>query len=70
MIEATAPTSHRAGPDFNPIEQAFSKLQTQLPNAAERTILNPGSPIDWVNYVANVGYEPDRTKTDLVNRAG
>jgi len=56
-------------PDFNPIEQAFSKLKAHLRKAAERTIhglwdaigriLDLYPPQDCANYFANAGYDPD-----------
>ncbi len=56
-------------PDFNPIEQAFSKLKAHLRKAAERTIhglwnaigriLDLYSPQECANYFANAGYDPD-----------
>ena len=56
-------------PDFNPIEQAFSKLKAHLRKAAERTIhdlwnaigriLDLYSPQECANYFANPGYDAD-----------
>jgi transposase len=56
-------------PDFNPIEQAFSKLKTHLRKAAERTIhglwnaigriLDLYPPEECTNYFANAGYDAD-----------
>jgi transposase len=56
-------------PDFNPIEQAFSKLKAHLRKAAERTIhglwnaiariLDLYSPAECANYFANAGYDAD-----------
>ena len=56
-------------PDFNPIEQAFSKLKAHLRKAAERTIhglwdaigriLDLYSPQECTNYFANAGYGAD-----------
>jgi transposase len=56
-------------PDFNPIEQAFSKLKAHLRKAAERTIhglwdaigriLDLYPPQECANYFANAGYDPD-----------
>ena len=56
-------------PDFNPIEQAFSKLKAHLRKAAERTIhglwdaigriLDLYSPQECANYFANAGYDAD-----------
>ncbi|CAK0780815.1 transposase [Gammaproteobacteria bacterium] len=53
-------------PDFNPIEQAFSKLKALLRKAAERThealwntvgeILNEFSPTECENYLRGAGY--------------
>lgn len=55
-------------PDFNPIEQAFSKLKALLRKAAPRTIeelwaaiaeaLGAFTPRDCENYFLNAGYEP------------
>ncbi len=54
-------------PDFNPIEQAFSKLKAHLRKAAERTIhglwnaigriLDLYTPQECANYFANAGYD-------------
>ena len=62
-------------PDFNPIEQAFSKLKALLRKATERTIhglwnaigriLDLYSPAECANYLANAGYDADRSKTAL-----
>ncbi len=56
-------------PDFNPIENAFSKLKALLRAKAERTITAPwdavGSlielftPTECANYFKAAGYEPD-----------
>jgi transposase len=56
-------------PDFNPIENAFSKLKALLRKAAERTIerlwaaigelLNDFTPKQCANFFANAGYDPD-----------
>lgn len=56
-------------PDFNPIEQAFSKLKALLRKAAARTVvtleaaiataLDAFTPQECANYFANSGYEPD-----------
>ena len=56
-------------PDFNPIEQAFSKLKAHLRNAAERSIdglwdaigriLDLYQPHECANYLANAGYNAD-----------
>ena len=56
-------------PDFNPIEQAFSKLKAHLRKAAERTIhglwnaigriLDLYSPKECTNYFAACGYDAD-----------
>lgn len=56
-------------PDFNPIENAFSKLKAMLRKAAERTIdalwdrigalLDEFSPQECANFFAAAGYEPD-----------
>ena len=57
-------------PDFNPIENAFSKLKAALRKAAERTveglwttigrIIPTFTPTECANYFANAGYDPDR----------
>jgi transposase len=56
-------------PDFNPIEQAFSKLKALLRKTAARTVvaldaaiasaLDAFTPQECANYFANSGYEPD-----------
>jgi transposase len=56
-------------PDFNPIENAFSKLKALLRKAAERTIdglwnrigdvLDLVTPQDCANFFAAAGYDPD-----------
>lgn len=56
-------------PDFNPIEQAFSKFKAALRKAASRTIdalwdaiskaLKTFTPQECANYFANSGYEPE-----------
>ena len=56
-------------PDFNPIENAFSKLKAFLRKAAARTIdelwdvirdaLPRFTPQDCANYFTTAGYEPD-----------
>ena len=56
-------------PDFNPIENAFSKLKAFLRKAAARTIdelwdvirnaLDTFTPQDCANYFTAAGYEPD-----------
>ena len=56
-------------PDFNPIENAFSKLKALLRKAAERTVdalwdrigalLGEFSPQECANFFAAAGYEPD-----------
>ena len=56
-------------PDFNPIENAFSKLKALLRKAAERTVDGLWAPIgvllptftpqECVNFFAAAGYEPD-----------
>jgi len=56
-------------PDFNPIENAFSKLKAILRKAAARTIENlwdvirdalpQFTPKDCANYFTAAGYEPD-----------
>ena len=56
-------------PDFNPIENAFSKLKALLRKAAERTVdalwdrigalFGEFSPQECANFFAAAGYEPD-----------
>ncbi len=56
-------------PDFNPIENAFSKLKALLRKAAERTVgalwdrigclLDAFTPTECANYFSAAGYEPD-----------
>jgi transposase len=56
-------------PDFNPIENAFSKLKALLRKAAERTIaslwnaigriIDTFSPDECANYFAAAGYDPE-----------
>ena len=56
-------------PDFNPIEQAFSKLKSILRKAAARTVealeaaivaaLDAFTPYECANYFTNSGYEPE-----------
>lgn len=56
-------------PDFNPIENAFSKLKAALRKAAERTveglwaaigcIIPTFTPTECANYFANAGYDPN-----------
>lgn len=56
-------------PDFNPIEQAFSKLKALLRKAAARTlddlwnaiaaILPAFTPEECKNYFTNSGYDPE-----------
>jgi transposase len=56
-------------PDFNPIENAFSKLKTLLRAKAERTIaalwdtvgsiIDLFTPAECVNYFIAAGYDPD-----------
>ena len=55
-------------PDFNPIENAFSKLKALLRAKAERTIyalwtavgevIDLSTPNECANYFATCGYEP------------
>ncbi len=55
-------------PDFNPIENAFSKLKTLLRSAAERTVeglwqtigrcIGLFTPRECANYFEAAGYEP------------
>ena len=56
-------------PDFNPIENAFSKLKALLRKGAERTVdalwdrigalLEEFAPQECANFFAAAGYEPD-----------
>lgn len=56
-------------PDFNPIENAFSKLNALLRKVAERTVgalrdrivilLKAFTPAESANYLKAIGYEPD-----------
>lgn len=56
-------------PDFNPIENAFSKLKAHLRKAAERTvdglwraigrIVDLYTPTECANFFAAAGYDPD-----------
>jgi len=56
-------------PDFNPIEQAFSKLKAHLRKAAERTIhglwnaigriIDLFTPQECANYFTNAGYHAE-----------
>ena len=56
-------------PDFNPIENAFSKLKALLRKAAQRTVeglwtaigklLDDFTPTQCANFFANAGYDPD-----------
>ena len=56
-------------PDFNPIENAFSKLKALLRKAAERTVdglwgrigalLPTFTPHECANFFTAAGYEPD-----------
>lgn len=56
------------GPDFNPIENAFSKLKAILRKAAARTVPEPWDAIrealprfileECANYFTATGYEP------------
>ena len=70
-IEAAGATLCRLppySPDFNPIEQAFSKLKALLRKAAARTIpdlwnaiadaIPRFSPRECANYFEAAGYEP------------
>ena len=55
-------------PDFNPIEQAFSKLKALIPKAADRTVsdlwtaiaeaISDFRPGECANYFQAAGYEP------------
>ena len=65
------------GPDFNPIENAFSKFKALLRKAAERTVealwdtigtLIPAiTPIECANFLAAAGYEPDSCESALTD---
>jgi transposase len=70
LIEATGATLNRLppySPDFNPIENAFSKLKALLRKAATRTkealwqtigeLLDEFSPEECANYLRAAGYE-------------
>ena len=56
-------------PDFNPIENAFSKLKALLRQAGERTVddlwntigrlIQTFTPAECANYFAAAGYDPD-----------
>ncbi len=56
-------------PDFNPIENAFSKLKALLRKAAERTVeglwatigrlIDAFTPAECANYFRAAGYDPD-----------
>lgn len=56
-------------PDFNPIEQAFSKLKALLRKAAARTVpelwgaiasaIDQFTPAECANYFIHAGYEPE-----------
>ena len=62
-------------PDFNPIENAFSKLKALLRRAAARTIpdlwtaiadaLPQFTPKECANYFTACGYEPESTESAL-----
>jgi transposase len=71
-IEATGATLRYLppySPDFNPIENAFSKLKAVLRRAAARTIdelwnvirdaLTLFTPHECANYFTAAGYEPE-----------
>src|SRR5215213_2549500 len=71
LVEATGATLMRLppySPDFNPIENAFSKLKALLRKAAARTkealwqtigeLLDEFSPEECANYFRAAGYEP------------
>lgn len=57
-------------PDFNPIENAFAKLEALLRKAAERTrerlwdaigrVVDTFTPTECANYFSAAGYDPDR----------
>lgn len=56
-------------PDFNPIEQAFSKFKAHLRKVAARTVddlwtaitdaINTFTPTECQNYFVNCGYDPE-----------
>ena len=56
-------------PDFNPIEQAFSRLKAMLRKTAARTvdalwsaigqIIDTYTPAECTNYFSNAGYDPE-----------
>jgi transposase len=56
-------------PDFNPIENAFTKLKAMLRKAAERTVESlrhtighlddQFTPLECANFFAAAGYEPN-----------
>ncbi len=56
-------------PDFNPIENAFSKLKALLRKAAERTLdglwdtigqlISTFTPVECTNFFAAASYDPD-----------
>ena len=52
-------------PDFNPIENAFSKLKSILRKAAARTVatlwaaIEAYTPDECANYFTATGYEPE-----------
>ena len=62
-------------PDFNPIENAFTKLRALLRKAAERTvdglwdaighIIELFTPQQCANYFATAGYDPDQGESAL-----
>lgn len=64
-------------PDFNPIENAFSKLKALLRTAAERTVeglwsaigrcIGLVTPRECANYFAAAGYDPTRSGAALVS---
>jgi transposase len=72
LVAATGATLRRLppySPDFNPIENAFSKLKALLRKAAARTkdalwqtigeLLDQFSPEECANYFRAAGYEPE-----------
>ena len=77
---------HRPGeeppysPDFNPIEQTFSKLKALLRTAAERTVdsqwrrigtcLDQASPEECANYFRNAGPDRESEVRDLHAKIG
>ena len=67
--QVLVPTLKPYSPDFNPIENAFSKLKALLRAKAERTIaalwdavgsvIELFTPAECANYFKAAGYDPD-----------